>query len=365
MKMYKMFTMLVALICCGCVFNALAQESTKSSVSATFTVTVEPATATVTAPVAENVVETAPAEQPQRKWKIGDDPNLRPRLAVCTFQVRNSGSYTMIAGTKVGTHYLVEKLAEALNDSLSQSRKFTMLDRAYNGDVQTELRRLNFDSADKSDLVKLGKLLATDYLLVGTAEVMEPVKPQTNPYSGVTTYPQATFMEVHYRLLVVSTGQIALSNTIDLQTDEISGRTVDEYISASLVRAATKISDEILESVMPMEIVGTAGNEVIVGQGGKTVGVGEIFEVYAQGEELFDSRTGESLGRTDTPVGRVQVVRVMPKISYCRILNCTQTLTKGMTVRRSANDGSAQGTYEEAPSTRINISPSGGYVAPF
>lgn len=174
-------------------------------------------------------------------------------------------------------------------------------------------------------------------------------------------------MEVHYRLLVASTGQVHLSNTIDLQTDEISGRTIDEYISATLVRAATKISDEILESVMPMEIVGIAGKEVIVGQGGKTVGVGEVFDVYATGEELFDSRTGESLGHTDALVGRVQVVRVMPKISYCRILNCTTTLTKGMTVRRIAVGGGndVHGGYEEAPSTRINISPTGGYVAPF
>ncbi len=117
---------------------------------------------------------------------------------------------------------------------------------------------------------------------------------------------------------------------------------------------------------MPMEIVGIAGKEVIVGQGGKTVGVGEIFEVYATGEELFDSRTGESLGHTDTLVGRIQVVRVMPKISYCRILNCTTALTKGMTVRRNAGGGDGmQSGYEEAPSTRLNISPNGGYVAPF
>ncbi len=306
-------------------------------------------------------------EKPARRWQIGDNPDLRPRLAVCTFQLRN-GHSTVVGGVEVGGKYLVDKLAEALNDALSQSRKFTMLDRAYNAQIQTELNRLSFDSADPNDLVKLGKLLATDYLLVGTAEVMEPVQPQVNPYTGVARQPSVTFMEVHYRLLVAATGQVHVSDTIDLQTDEISGRTADEYISATLVRAATRISDEILESVMPMEVVGLAGQEVIIGQGGKGVSVGEVLELFAPGEELFDSRTGESLGRTDTAVGRIQVVRVMPKISYCRILNCTMPPAKGMTVRRLAQgygmpDNGMQ--YQEAPATGLGTTPGGGYLPPF
>lgn len=315
---------------------------------------------------AEDNPVTAPQPAAQRPQLVGTgNPEKRPRLAICAFQLRNGRSATL-AGREVSGRYLTDKLGEALNDALSQIRKFNLLDRAYNAEVQTELRRMDFASANPEDAVRLGKLMATDYLVVGTAEVLEMPAAQLNPFTGqYTAPPQASFMEVHYRLINAPTGQIVYSNTIALENGEVAGRTADEYISAVVVKAAVRIADEIMDSVMPMEIVGVSGEYVIVGQGGKSVAPGECFDVFDYGEELFDSRTNESLGRVENYVGRIQVVQVNARVAYCAVIKCSRPVAKGMIARRIPGYAAGTGFEEEAPSTRLKTTPSGGYVPPF
>ena len=43
--------------------------------------------------------------------------------------------------------------------------------------------------------------------------------------------------------------------------------------------------------------------------------VGDVFDIFEPGEELVDPQTGESLGSTETEVGKARVVRINPKVT--------------------------------------------------
>ena len=53
---------------------------------------------------------------------------------------------------------------------------------------------------------------------------------------------------------------------------------------------------------------------------GTDIAVGQIWNVFAVGEELIDPDTKESLGREEILVGKVKITSVLPKTSTAEII---------------------------------------------
>jgi hypothetical protein len=96
----------------------------------------------------------------------------------------------------------------------------------------------------------------------------------------------------------------------------------ENSIADALGRAMAK---RTLEAIYPLKVAGLNGfDEVILNRGGDELFVGERFDLFNPGEEIKDPSTGESLGVAERKIGTVEVVRVVPKVSYAKIIEKTE-----------------------------------------
>ncbi len=84
------------------------------------------------------------------QYTVGLPVDNRRRMVVMPF--RSLIGDVSVFGEKVEPGLACETIAAALNESLTQTRRFSMLDRAFNAETQAELSRLNFENASAGDL---------------------------------------------------------------------------------------------------------------------------------------------------------------------------------------------------------------------
>lgn len=295
-----------------------------------------------------------------------DDPGARRRMVVATF--RPHGSTVSIRGENISTAEWAMAFADKLNDNLSQTRKFTMLDRKFSAEVNDELARIAGANADPRDYNRLNKQLGTDYLVVGEVRFADVQPPRIHPVT-LQVLPEAPqlFAEVSYRVLLAPTGQLKWSGSVKLDTAMVGQSDTGAFIVASTEIAANKIADEIMSNILPFEIVDVDNGIVVIGQGGNTLAVGERFTVYAIGKTVYDSRLGEAIGETEIPVGTVEVIGVQAKLSYAKIVgDFARAPEAGMILRRvKVVPVAPQPAALPAPRPHTIFAPTGGVVTPF
>jgi len=76
--------------------------------------------------------------------------------------------------------------------------------------------------------------------------------------------------------------------------------------------------------VFPAKILIKRDTIVTINRGeGGGMAEGDVFNVFAQGEELKDPDTGEVLGREEVKVGKVKITQVGAKTTQAEILEDT------------------------------------------
>ena len=171
----------------------------------------------------------------------------------------------------------------------------------------------------------------------------------------------------------MATRQIKWSDSVnislaDAEIKDMSPGLRPEKIQQSLLAMAAKqVVHRAIDNIYPMRVVKVQQNgEIILNQGGVTVSDGEILDVFNKGEKILDPYTGESLGSSETWAATIKIVRVIPKMSYARVIKGQLTsIQNGSICRRIAakRDQSAQ-----SPDMRkrdIHTTPRGGVVLPF
>ena len=291
------------------------------------------------------------------------ESNLR-RMAVSPFNVQ--GNSFNWYGQPVGTVEWSAALAEQLNVRLTQTRKFSMLDRAFDPEINAELARLTAANAAPEDAARLNCKLGTDYLVVGMVKFNDVLPPTVNPLTG-QPLPRASalFAEITYRVLIAPTGQLKWTNTIRLDAAIFAASDARSFVSMSAETAAGAICDDMMANILPFEVVQvTAAGQVVIGEGGKQLAAGDRFTVCALGEPVKDTRTGEVIDEVEIPVATIEVTAVMPKLSYAKIIEGDAAkVTVGSRLRRVKPPETLP---QQAPlTTTIQSTGAGGVVVPF
>jgi hypothetical protein len=98
---------------------------------------------------------------------------------------------------------------------------------------------------------------------------------------------------------------------------------------------AEKIANHVADVIFPAKVLIKRDNTVTINRGeGGGVAEGDIFNAFAQGEELKDPDTGEVLGREEVKVGKVKITQVNAKTSLAEIMEDTG-IDKGAVLRRA------------------------------
>lgn len=290
----------------------------------------------------------------------GLNPNNRRKIAVISAYSGKRGFeiFQNVYSYKKVTFSLTQEII----NQITQSRKFTILDRDAN-EAYEEEKSIILSNGNKDEALKLGKVLGADYLLVSSVSeynLQKNIKKQD--ITGVIKNQVIVKATIQYRIIAMATRQIKYSNTKNFNF-HVEGDSDEEYFLNSLKTIAKNITDDILENIYPIKIAQQSGLNVILSQ---KLTIGEKYSVYTLGKKIKDSYTKEFVGREERKVGTIEITRVTPKISYAKVIE--GRASKGDICRlisdKKFESNRADVTEKEKPSD-VEIINGGGVVLPF
>jgi hypothetical protein len=297
------------------------------------------------------------------QYVVGLHPDNRRRLVVMPF--RSLTGSVSIYGQNVQPDSSCEEFARRLNEDLTQTRRFTMLDREFNAETQAELGRLHLENASAGDFGRFQQLLVTDYMVIGTVKLYSSPAAVYNQYTGTTTAPDGPFLEINYKVILVPTSQLKWAGSIIVPYSAAGGGTAEMAITSAYVMAAQEVCHDIIDNIYPLRITAKTTYELVLNQGGKNISEGEVFDVFRQGEAIKDVSSGETLGAPEEMIARIRVTRVDPKMSYAVWVDGTpfEHIEIGAVVRRPRTGGA--GGQAAGSSTPVQVSPTGTVTPPW
>ena len=254
-----------------------------------------------------------------------------------------------------------QRLTQELVSSITQTRKFSVLDRENNSAYENEKNLILSRDAHKDELMKLGNVLGTDYLVVSNITDFKISNEQEYlSITGQTIDNLKAMVTVQYRIIAMATKQIKWSNTTTFEF-EPKGNSDEQFFAYSLKKISDDLTYEIIENIYPIKVANISRNgNVILSQGSK---IGTVYDVFDLGEKLYDSYTKEFLGYDEVQTGTIKIVRALPKISYGQIIE--GNVQKGNICRISKEVAKNDSMEEYGKPSDIKQTEGGGVVLPF
>jgi len=234
----------------------------------------------------------------------------------------------------------VDRMTQALDGQLisavQQTRKFTVLARS-DSDALIE------EAGATGKSFSFGE---ANYLLVVTVDDFQDfIQTATFAALGKTATKRVIRFSAIGKIYETKTNKLIESANFqeqNLDTEELlanSASTGGELSDALLLSLTRRMSEQIAQRVAdviyPAKIMAKTGKVVTINRGdGTAIAVGQLWEVFALGEEMTDPDTGASLGREEVSVGKVRITRVTAKTSQAEINGEDLGIDKGAIVRR-------------------------------
>jgi len=239
----------------------------------------------------------------------------RKRIAIMPLRV--SRNVFSLNGCVIDKKESARLLAEKINARLVQSRRFTVLDRDYQQETLKEKNLILSGDVPMEELVRLGERLVADYIIVGTIESINIKLQQKKFPSGHIHHFSKGLVSVTFRVVDLATHQVVLAAVLDIPVSigDSSG-----IISVVLNPVANKISEKILNSIYPLMVVQVNGSQIVLGQGGGGIKEGSVYKVYHYGKRIVDPYNKEFLGYEEIYCATIEIQRVLPKMSYAKVL---------------------------------------------
>jgi curli biogenesis system outer membrane secretion channel CsgG len=250
------------------------------------------------------------------------------KIKIVIAPIRSAKPTFNIGGREVPASQVLDPVRQQLIDALTQSGRFTILDRQFNDELQKEMDLISSGQTNNADIAKLGQALSADLVWVGVVNNLayeKNVRKLQTSDRSLVSYGGA--WSISQRLINMATRQIMLSNTLSGKMPSIAPTTMGANFNETnlLKNLQEKVTKTAVESIMlrtfPISIVEIDGTNVVLSQGEGSVHENDRYKVYMLGKEIKDPQTGQSLGNMETPFGEVVITRVTPKVSYGRLEN--------------------------------------------
>ncbi|OEZ97669.1 CsgG/HfaB family protein [Duganella phyllosphaerae] len=279
----------------------------------------------MTAPASKGGQFNVEIEAKIAKFKAPADSG---KIKIVVAPLRSERSSFVIGGRSVPASQVLEPLRQQIIDALSQSGRFTVLDRQFEGELQNELDMISSGKTLNTDFAKMGQALSADLVWVGVVNDLsydKHVRKLQTSDRELVSYSGG--WSVSQRMINLATRQILQSATLQGAAPSVApttlGAGVDEgatlrNMQAEIVKRST---DAILLQTFPISIVERDGSNVVLSQGGSALVEGTRYKIYLQGKEIKDPQTGQSLGNMESVCCEVTINRVTPKLSYGTLEN--------------------------------------------
>jgi len=196
------------------------------------------------------------------------------------------------------------------------------LEGLYHDDISLGLQQ-KFVQARKFAVVENKALEGLDYILTLNVTSSKTDKKRhdnsrtvalTGEYIEDIQVTYHSHIKVVYKVTKVATGQVVAQDTI---------KTTSSRNNLTYLRNLTvdKLFTAIHDHIYPLRIAKVTGKDVIIATGGDTLKSGDLYDVFAIGEEIVDPYTGESLGTKQIKVGVIKITETHPKYSEAIVVD--------------------------------------------
>ena len=242
-------------------------------------------------------------------------------------------------------HNIGTGVAEMLVTALSETKKYTLIERNKLEAVLAEQKLGSSGAVTVQTAAKIGRLLGANYIITGAVTEfgikeskiglggLEKVLPFGGGAKVSKTKARAV---IDVRAIDTTSAQIvaAAKGEGDKSSAEFSGDISiapsfdfgkDGFDETILGKAARKAVDTVTKELSAgfnegggtaVKIIKIAGNQIYINSGGSDgEKAGHIYGIYRAGENMVDPDTGESLGSEEEKIGTAKVVKVNPKFS--------------------------------------------------
>lgn len=295
----------------------------------------------------------------QKSYKTpGFSPHSRRKIAVVP--IYSSELLYEILGKTYGRKKVTLHLSQEVVNAITQTRRFTVLDRDAKQAYDGEKALLLSGDAQKDELVKLGSVLGTDYLyILNVADFHLDREIKKSDLTGKISENTMAHATIEYRIIVMATRQIKYSNTQNFSFAVEGGNTDNQILTNALSTIAKGLTEDIINNIYPMKIAGYSGSEVILSQ---KLPLGARYEVFRLGKKIYDGYTKEAVGYDEQRAGLIEITRSNPKMSYARVLEGSPK--KGDLCRLSKDSTEEIISDFDKPSD-IDHASGGGVILPF
>lgn len=192
-------------------------------------------------------------------------------------------------------------LSEELVKNLTTSRKFALMDRKNNSEIEAQLGRIR-KSGSLEDSVRLSAEVAPDFIAVVTTTMTKRQDGRETAFGAL-------------EIIDYSTRQVKFSEkkSIPLKAGD---ETSNQRRVASLAKG---LSRAVIQTVYPPVVIGEDSGFITVGQGSDFFNVGDKLVVKKMGATLRDPHTGEYLGQDHADVGSAVVTYVDARIARAKL----------------------------------------------
>jgi hypothetical protein len=250
------------------------------------------------------------------------------------------------AGKKLSLGRVVEAFDSQLIAQVNATRKFEIVGRSDLKDVLKEQELGQSGNVDAKSAAQAGKLAGAKYLLVTTIDDFED-STERMEFKSLNKVGLKRKIRIGAVAKIYDSSTGKLLESASIKTDKKDDRSdstslqsnaelTDALLSEAVQESAAKVANRVADVIFPVRVLIKRDKQVTINRGeGAGVEVGQVWNVFAQGEELIDPDTKESLGREEVMVGKARIANVAPKTSTAEILEDTG-IDKGAVLRLPA-----------------------------
>ena len=231
---------------------------------------------------------------------------------------------------------VTESMNNQLIDRMHNTRKFKVIAR---GDLDAIMKEIDFSEGGLVDGMSPGAakgfmLAGIKYLVVTTVDDFQDYEETLElPALRKTVKKRIIRFSAVTKLYDTTSGALLESANIQLgpgdrdyeqvralsesNNNVTANGSLNDYLLVSTARLmADRVANRIIDVLYPARVIAKTGKQVTINRGdGLNIAEGQVWGVFALGEELIDPATGESLGQEEVEVGSVRIVGVTPKFS--------------------------------------------------
>ena len=239
------------------------------------------------------------------------------------------------------------KLRDRLIVYLTQSKRFSVLDRTEDSKYLKEMELVTSPAANMSERVRYGQVLGADIILTGKLENKTIKQEEVNPLTGQKSVTYSVTTDVTFNMIEIATRQIQYSNQFKLRVAGDADNLLEPMVQ--------KIGSYATESLFPLRVITRENpNALTINRGGQSVQIGQKFTLVSLGKELIDPDTKEKLGRSESEIGAVEITKVDASVSTAKLVSGTIAKSEDLILRRPVEPQAVTGQSGTRPAATPN-----------